>query len=162
MDGDSQRDGGWWLPKSRLNADDIDLEISLGWLTSKLTAFAYSIMSKMAGGSLRYAKRVLVSKEDGVEIHYKDAQSGLEEIVYFQSNHISAVHRWTSKTKTSEGNESTSTEYAIVANSVIHKIPGSKKKMRQLCEILELDLQTVPPNFKELQNYNLPEKLLFG
>ena len=156
MDADSQRDGGWWLPKSRLNADDIDLEISRGWLSRKLAAFSYSILSKMSGRSMRYATRVLVSKEDGVEIHYKDAQSGLEEIVYFQSNHISAVHRWTSKTKTSEGNESTSTEYAIVANSVIHKIPGSKKQIGQLCEILELELQTKSPNFNELQNYNSP------
>ena len=88
MDVDSQRDGGWWLPKSRLNADDIDLEISPGWLSAKVTNFAYFIMGKVTGGSFRYAKRVLVSKEDGVEIHYKDAQSGLEEIVYFQSNHI--------------------------------------------------------------------------
>ena len=157
MEEDSQRDGGWWLPEPRLNADNIDLEISLGWLSTKLTAFSYFIISKMTGRSIRYAKRVLVSKEDGVEIHYKDVQSGLEEIVYFQSNHISAVHRWTSKTKTSEGNESTKTEYAFVANSVIHKIPGSKKEIRQLCKILELDLQTKSPNFNELQNYNFPE-----
>ena len=156
MDGDSQRDGGWWLPKSRLNADDIDLEISLGWLSAKIRNFVVSVRSKMVGSS-RYAKRVLVSKEDGVEIHYKDAQSGLEEIVYFQSNHISAVHRWTSKSKTSEGNESTSTEYAIVANSVIHKIPGSKKQIRQLCEILELDLQTKSPMHK----HDFPERTLF-
>ena len=156
MDGDSQRDGGWWLPKSRLNAENIDLEISLGWLSAKIRNFVVSVMSKMVGSS-RYAKRVLVSKEDGVEIHYKDAQSGLEEIVYFQSNHISAVHRWTSKSKTSEGNESTSTEYAIVANSVIHKIPGSKKQIRQLCEILELDLQTKSP----IHNYDFPERTLF-
>ena len=157
MDGDSQRDGGWWLPKSRLNADDIDLEISLGWLSSKLISFAYSIKSKMVGASLRYAKRVLVSKEDGLEIHYRDVQSGLDEIVYFQSNHISAVHRWTSMSKTSEGNESTSTEYAIVANSVIHKIPGSKKQIGQLCEILELDLQTKSP----IHNHDFPERTLF-
>ena len=157
MDVDSQRDGGWWLPKSRLNADDIDLEISLGWLSAKVTNFSYFIMGKVTGGSFRYAKKVLVSKEDGVEIHYKDAQSGLSEIVYFQSNHISAVHRWTSKSKTSEGNESTSTEYAIVANSVIHKIPGSKKQIRQLCEILELDLQTKSP----IHNYDFPERTLF-
>ena len=162
MDADSQRDGGWWLPKSRLNEEDIDLEISLGWLSTKFTEFSVFILSKMAGGSIRYAKRVLVSKENGVEIHYKDVQSGLEEIVYFQSNHISAAHFWISKTGNSDGSEDRSTNFAIVANSVIHKIPGSKKKMRQLCEILELDLQTVPPNFKELQNYNLPEKLLFG
>ena len=101
MDIDSQRDGGWWLPESRLDVEKIDLEISLGWLSAKLTNFGVRLMSKM-GGSSRYAKRVLVSKEDGVEIHYKDAQSGLEEIVYFQSNHISAVHRWYSKSKTSE------------------------------------------------------------
>ena len=157
MDVDSQRDGGWWLPKSRLNADDIELEISLGWLSAKITNFAVSVMSKMTGGSSRYAKRVLVSKEDGMEIHYKDAQSGLEEIVYFQSNHISAVHRWTSKSKTSEGNESTTTEYAIVANSVIHKIPGSEKQISQLCEILELDLQTKSP----IHNHDFPERTLF-
>ena len=157
MDVDSQRDGGWWQPESRLNADDIDLEISLGWLSAKFTNIAVFIFGKVTGGSFRYAKRVLVSKEDGVEIHYKDAQSGLEEIVYFQSNHISAVHRWTSKTKTSEGNESTSTEYAIVANSVIHEIPGSKKQIRQLCEILELDLQTKSPMHK----HNFPERTLF-
>jgi len=156
MDVDSQKDGGWWLPKSRLNADDIDLEISLGWLSAKITNFAHFIRSKIVGSS-RYAKRVLVSKEDGVEIHYKDAQSGLEEIVYFQSNHISAVHRWYSKSKTSEGNESTSTNYAIVANSVVHMIPGSKKQIRQLCEILELDLQTKSP----IHNYDFPERTLF-
>ena len=157
MDADSQRDGGWWLPESRLNADDIDLEISLGWLSAKVTNFAASIMSKMTGVSSRYAKRVLVSKKDGLEIHYKDAQSGHEEIVYFQSNHISAVHRWTSKSKTSEGDESTSTDYFIVANSVIHKIPGSKKQISQLCEILELDLQTKSP----IHNLDFPERTLF-
>ena len=157
MDVDLQRDGGWWLPESRLNADDIDLEISPGWLMSKFTAYAYSISSKMSGRSLRYAKRVLLSKEDGLEIHYKDGLSGLEEIVYFQSSHISAVHRWTSKSKTSEGNESTSTEYAIVANSVIHKIPGSKKQIKQLCEILELDLQTKSP----IHKHDFPERTLF-
>ena len=157
MDVNSQRDGGWWLPKSRLNANDIDLEISLGWLSAKLTNIAVKIFGKVTGGSFRYAKRVLVSKEDGVEIHYKDARSGLEEIVYFQSNHISAVHRWHSKSKTSEGNESTSTNYAIVANSVIHKIPGSKKQIGQLCEILELDLQTKSPMHK----HDFPERTLF-
>ena len=156
MDVDSQRDGGWWLPKSRLNPKEIDLEISLGWLSAKIRNFVVSVMSKMVGSS-RYAKRVLVSKEDGVEIHYKDAQSGLEEIVYFQSNHISAVHRWYSKSKTSEGNESTSTNYAIVANSVVHMIPGSKKQIRQLCEILELDLQTKYPMHK----HDFPERTLF-
>ena len=157
MDVDSQRDGGWWLPESRLNADDVDLEISLGWLSAKITNFAHFIMSKLTGKSFRYAKRVLVSKEDGVEIHYKDAQSGLEEIVYFQSNHISAVHRWYSKSKTSEGNESTSTNYAIVANSVVHMIPGSKKQIRQLCEILELDLQRKSP----IHKHDFPERTLF-
>ena len=157
MDVDSQRDGGWWLPKSRLNAEKIDLEISLGWLSAKITNFAHSIRSKVTGGPSRYAKRILVSKEEGVEIHYKDAQSGLEEIVYFQSNHISAVHRWTSKSKTSEGNESTSTECAIVANSVVHMMPGSNKQMRQLCEILELDLQTKSPMHK----HDFPERTLF-
>ena len=157
MDVNSQRDGGWWLPKSRLNANDVDLEISLGWLSAKLTNIAVKIFDKVTGGSFRYAKRVLVSKEDGVEIHYKDAQSGLDEIVYFQSNHISAVHRWYSKSKTSEGNESTSTNYAIVANSVIHEIPGSKKQIRQLCEILDLDLQTKSPMHK----HDFPERTFF-
>ena len=47
-------------------------------------------------------------------------------------------------------------EYAIVVNSVIHKIPASKKEIRHLCEILELDLQRKSPNFKELKNYNFP------
>ena len=157
MDVNSQRDGGWWLPKSRLNANDVELEISLGWLSAKLTNIAVKIFGKVTGGSFRYAKRVLVSKEDSVEIHYKDARSGLEEIVYFQSNHISAVHRWYSKSKTSEGNESTSTNYAIVANSVIHEIPGSKKQIRQLCEILDLDLQTKSPMHK----HDFPERTFF-
>ena len=156
MDEGSERDGGWWLPESRVNPEKIELEISLGWLSAKLTNFAVSVRGKM-GGSSRYAKRVLVSKEDGVEIHYKDAQSGHEEIVYFQSNHISAVHRWTSKSKTSEGDESTSTDYFIVANSVIHKIPGSKKQISQLCEILELDLQTKSP----IHDLDFPERTLF-
>ena len=158
MDVDSQGDGGWWLPKSRLNADDLDLEISLGWLSAKMTNFSYFIMGKVTGGSFRYAKRVLVSKEDGVEIHYKDAQSGLEEIVYFQSNHISAVHRWTSKSRDSEGSESTSIGHAIVANSVIHNIPGSEKEIRQLCEILELELQRKSP----IHKHDYPERTVFG
>ena len=81
MDVDSQRDGGWWLPESRLDVEKIELEISLGWLMSKFTAFAYFINSKGTGRSLRYVKRVLVSKEDGLEIHYKDGLSGLEEII---------------------------------------------------------------------------------
>ena len=155
MDVDSQRDGGWWLPKSRLNPKEIDLEISLGWLSAKITNFVVSVRSKMVGPS-RYVKRVLVSKEDGLEIHYKDALSGLEEIIYFQSKHISAVHYWISKTKDFDGEDRT-VNFAIVANSVIHKIPGGKKEIRQLCEILELDLQRISPNFKELQNYNFPE-----
>jgi len=158
MDVDSQRDGGWWQPESRLNADDIDLEISLGWLSTKITNFSYFIMGKVTGGSFRYAKRVLVSKEDGVEIHYKDAQSGLEEIVYFQSNHISAVHRWTSKSRDSEGSESTSIGHAIVANSVIHNIPGSEKEIKQLCEILELELQRKSP----IHKHDYPERTVFG
>ena len=157
MDEDSQRDGGWWHTEPRLNPKKVDLEISLGWLSAKIRNFVVSVRSKMLGSS-RYAKRVLVSKEDGVEIHYKDAQSGLEEIVYFQSNHISAVHRWTSKSKTSEGNESTSTEYAIVANSVIHNIPASKKEIRQLCEILELELQRKSP----IHKHDYPERTVFG
>jgi len=156
MDVDSQGDGGWWLPKSRLNADDLDLEISLGWLSAKMTNFSYFIMGKVTGGSFRYAKRVLVSKEDGVEIHYKDAQSGLEEIVYFQSNHISAVHRWISKGHDSDDNGTT--EHAIVANSVIHNIPGSKKEIRQLCEILELELQRKSP----IHKHDYPERTVFG
>ena len=69
MDEGSERDGGWWLPESRVNPEKIELEISLGWLSAKLTNFAVSVMSKM-GGSSRYAKRVLVSKEDGVEIKF--------------------------------------------------------------------------------------------
>ena len=158
MDVDSQRDGGWWQPESRLNADDIDLEISLGWLSTKITNFSYFIMGKVTGGSFRYAKRVLVSKEDGVEIHYKDPQSGLEEIVYFQSNHISAVHRWTSKSRDSEGSESTSIGHAIVANSVIHNIPGSEKEIKQLCEILELELQRKSP----IHKHDYPERTVFG
>ena len=84
-------------------------------------------------------KMVYVSREEGMEIHYTDGR-GIEEILHVQLGAISSVHRWTSKS-----NESTSTEYAIVANSVIHKIPGSKKQIRQLCEILELELKTFEP-----------------
>ena len=156
MDVDSQRDGGWWHTEPRLNPKKVDLEISLGWLSRKLAAFSYSTLSKMSGKSIRYATRLLVSKEEGLEIHYKDVQSGLQEIVYFQSNHISAVHYWISKSKGSDG-EDRSVNFAIVANSVIHKIPGSKKEIRKLCEILELDLQRIAPNFKELQTYNFSE-----
>tara|TARA_B100001115_G_C15580997_1_gene277529 strand:- start:48 stop:449 length:402 start_codon:yes stop_codon:yes gene_type:complete len=129
----------------------------------KIHFFMYFVSSKMLGGSLRHAKRVLVSKEYGLEIHYyKDVHTGLEEIIYFESAQVSAVHRWTSKTKDSDGGESTSTNNAIVANSVIHKIPGSKKQIGQLCKILELDLKTASPDFIELQNYNFPERMLFG
>ena len=84
-------------------------------------------------------KMVYVNREEGMEIHYTDGR-GIEEILHVQLGAISSVHRWTSKS-----NESTSTEYAIVANSVIHKIPGSKKQIRQLCEILELELKTFEP-----------------
>ena len=89
-------------------------------------------------------KMVYVSREEGMEIHYTDGR-GIEEILRIQLSAISSVHRWYSKSKTSDGNESTSTNYAIVANSVVHMIPGSKKQIRQLCEILELELKTFEP-----------------
>ena len=147
MDVDSKLDGEWWLPESRLDPDKIDLEISLGWIGSKLTTFFYFIASMVFGGSLRYVIRVLVSKEDGLEIHYKDYQTGLEEIIYFRSADISSVHRWTSTTSYSDGNEDTSRHNAIMANSLVYNIDiASKKEMGQLCKILELELQTISPN----------------
>ena len=101
-------------------------------------------------------KMVYVSREEGMEIHYTDGR-GIEEILRIQLSAISSVHRWYSKSKTSEGNESTTTNYAIVANSVVHMIPGSKKQIRQLCEILELDLQTKYP----MHELDFPERTLF-
>ena len=146
-------------PESRLNADDIDLEISLGWLSTKVNNFAASIMSKMTGGSSRYAKKsTRKQRKMAWKSTTKTPKAGMRGRLFISSRiHISAVHRWTSKSSTSEGDESTSTDYFIVANSVIHKIPGSKKQISQLCEILELDLQTKSP----IHNLDFPERTLF-
>ena len=100
---------------------------------------------------------VYVSREEGMEIHYTDGR-GIEEILRIQLGAISSVHRWYSKSRDSEGNESTSTNHAIVANSVIHEIPGSKKEIRQLCEILELELQRKSP----IHKHDYPERTVYG
>ena len=102
-------------------------------------------------------KMVYVSREEGMEIHYTDGR-GIEEILRIQLGAISSVHRWYSKSRDSEGNESTSTNHAIVANSVIHEIPGSKKEIRQLCEILELELQRKSP----IHKHDYPERTVYG
>ena len=89
-------------------------------------------------------KMVCVSREEGMEIHYTDGR-GIEEILHIQLGAISSVHRWSVFSSGSDG-ESTRTVFSsIVTKDGQHMITGSKKQIRQLCEILELELKTFEP-----------------
>ena len=89
-------------------------------------------------------KMVYVSREEGMEIHYTDGR-GIEEILHIQLGAISSVHRWSVFSSGSDG-ESTRTVFSsIVTKDGQHMITGSKKLIRQLCEILELELKTFKP-----------------
>ena len=89
-------------------------------------------------------KMVCVSREEGMEIHYTDGR-GIEEILHIQLGAISSVHRWSVFSSGSDG-ESTRTVFSsIVTKDGQHMITGSKKLIRQLCEILELELKTFKP-----------------
>ncbi len=88
-------------------------------------------------------KMVYVSREGGMEIHYTDGM-GIEEILHIQLGAITSVHRW-GVWSGSDG-ESTRTVFSsIVTKDGQHMITGSKKQIRQLCEILELELKTFKP-----------------
>ena len=88
-------------------------------------------------------KMVYVSREEGMEIHYTDGR-GIEEILHIQLGAITSVHRW-GVWSGSDG-ESTQTVFSsIVTKDGQHMITGSKKQIRQLCEILELELKTTDP-----------------
>ena len=89
-------------------------------------------------------RMVYVSREEGMEIHYTDGR-GIEEILHIQLGAISSVHRWSVSSSGSDG-ESTRTVFSsIVTKDGQHMITGSKKQIRQLCEILELELKTFEP-----------------
>ena len=89
-------------------------------------------------------KMVYVNREEGMEIHYTDGR-GIEEILHIQLGAISSVHRWSVFSSGSDG-ESTRTVFSsIVTKDGQHMITGSKKLIRQLCEILELELKTFKP-----------------
>ena len=88
-------------------------------------------------------KMVYVSRKEGMEIHYTDGR-GIEEILRIQLSAITSVHRW-GVWSGSDG-ESTRTVFSsIVTKDDQHMITGSKKEIRQLCEILELELKTTDP-----------------
>jgi len=89
-------------------------------------------------------KMVYVSREEGMEIHYTDGR-GIEEILHIPLGATSSVHRWGVFSSGSDG-ESTRTVFSsIVTKDGQHMISGSKKQIRQLCEILELELKTFEP-----------------
>ncbi len=95
-------------------------------------------------------KMVYVSREEGMEIHYTDGR-GIEEILHIQLGAISSVHQWVEVKYESggrDGDQTIRTESrlsSIVTKDDQHMIPGSKKQIRQLCEILELELKTFEP-----------------
>ena len=95
-------------------------------------------------------KMVYVSREEGMEIHYTDGR-GIEEILHIQLGAISSVHQWVEVKYESggrDGDQTIRTESrlsSIVTKDDQHMIPGSKKQIRQLCEILGLELKTFKP-----------------
>tara|TARA_Y100000589_G_scaffold85061_2_gene79036 strand:- start:3384 stop:4049 length:666 start_codon:yes stop_codon:yes gene_type:complete len=95
-------------------------------------------------------KMVYVSREEGMEIHYTDGR-GIEEILRIQLGAISSVHQWVEVKYQSgggDGDQTIRTESrlsSIVTKDDQHMITGSKKQIRQLCEILELELKTFKP-----------------
>ena len=103
--------------------------------------------------------RMVVSKEAGLEFHYKETLNGLDEVAHLELGQVSAVHHWTKRIRNEDGPDTTLDFFAIIADSVVHKLPKLEEpqpwepdwdadvpeKIRKLCDILELPLKKGKP-----------------
>ena len=154
----SSRSDILWPSESRLDPEKIDLNFEVPWSSRRLSEFG-GFFSGLFGKSSMYLTRMVVSKEAGLELHYKETLNGLNEIVHLELGQVSAVHHWTKSIRNDDGTKTTFDFFAIIADSVIHKLPKLEEpqpwepdwdadvpeKIRKLCDILELTLKKGKP-----------------
>ena len=147
-----------WPSESRLDPEKIDLNFEVPWSSRRLSEFG-GFFSGLFGKSSMYLTRMVVSKEAGLELHYKETLNGLNEIVHLELGQVSAVHHWTKSNRNDDATKTTFDFFAIIADSVIHKLPKLEEpqpwepdwgadvpeKIRKLCDILELTLKEAEP-----------------
>ena len=154
----SSRSDILWPSESRLDPEKIDLNFEVPWSNRRISEFG-GFFSGLFGKSSMYLTRMVVSKEAGLELHYKATLNGLDEVVYLELGQVSAVHHWTKSIRNDDGTKTTFDFFAIIADSVIHKLPKLEEpqpwepdwdadvpeKIRKLCDILELTLKKGKP-----------------
>ena len=154
----SSRSDILWPSESRLDPEKIDLNFEVPWSNRRISEFG-GFFSGLFGKSSMYLTRMVVSKEAGLELHYKETLNGLDEVVYLELGQVSAVHHWTKSIRNDDGPDTTFDFFAIIADSVIHKLPKLEEpqpwepdwdadvpeKIRKLCDILELTLKKGKP-----------------
>ena len=118
----SSRSDILWPSESRLDPEKIDLNFEVPWSSRRLSEFG-GFFSGLFGKSSMYLTRMVVSKEAGLELHYKETLNGLNEIVHLELGQVSAVHHWTKSIRNDDGTKTTFDFFAIIADSVIHKLP---------------------------------------
>ena len=154
----SSRSDILWPSESRLDPEKIDLNFEVPWSNRRISEFG-GFFSGLFGKSSMYLTRMVVSKEAGLELHYKETLNGLDEVVHLELGQVSAVHHWTKSIRNDDGPDTTLDFFAIIADSVIHKLPKLEEpqpwepdwdadvpeKIRKLCDILELTLKKGKP-----------------
>jgi len=172
----SSRSDILWPSESRLDPEKIDLKFEVAWSNRRLSEFG-GFFSGLFGKSSMYLTRMVVSKEAGLELHYKETLNGLDEVAHLELDQVSSVHYWyftTSTYDTDSGRQTKRRSYrlAIKAGSVIHKIDNIPrtfiesitilvgnnetqfggdvpKKIIKLCDILELKPRKIKPRGTE-------------
>tara|TARA_A100001388_G_C28689107_1_gene460399 strand:- start:61 stop:765 length:705 start_codon:yes stop_codon:yes gene_type:complete len=141
-----------------LDPEKIDLNFEVPWSSRRLSEFG-GFLSGLSGKSRMYLTRMVVSKEAGLELHYKETLNRLDEVVHLDLGQVSAVHHWTKRIRNEDGPDTTLDFFAIIADSVVHKLPKLEEpqpwepdwdadvpeKIRKLCDILELTLKKGKP-----------------
>ena len=154
----SSRSDILWPSGSRLDPEKIDLKFEVPWSNRRLSEVG-GFLSGLSGKSSMYLTRMVVSKEAGLEFHYKETLNGLDEVVHLELGQVSAVHHWTRKFRNPDGPDTTEDFFAIISDSVVHKLPKLEEpqpwepdwdadvpeKIRKLCDILELTLKKGKP-----------------
>ena len=141
-----------------MDPEKADLKFEVPWSNRRLSEFG-GFLSGLSGKSSMYLTRMVVSKEAGLELHYKETLNGLDEVVHLELGQVSAVHHWTKRIRNEDGPDTTLDFFAIIADSVVHKLPKLEEpqpwepdwdadvpeKIRKLCDILELSLNKTKP-----------------
>jgi len=173
-----------WPSESRLDSGRVDLKFNQMWIVLRLQEFI-GFFFRLFGKSGLYFRRMVLSKEDGLEVHYIEPLNGLDVVAYFELGQVSAVHYWYETTSTYDADsgqhiKSRSYHFAINAGSVIHYIDKATlgfavidkianrseslsggtvpHKIRKLCDILDLKLRKTKPKatkFSEIYEVNI-------